>query len=69
VPSNAILDNAVFVIDGSNLRKRSVQIGIRGTQQTEILSGLSESERVASPATSTMKDGRRVRAIAPPTKP
>ena len=69
VPSNAILDNSVFVIDGSNLRKRSVQIGIRGTQQTEILSGLSESERVASPATSAMKDGRRVRAIEPPTKP
>lgn len=69
VPSDAIQDNAVFVIDGANLRKRSIRIGIRGTRQSEALSGLNENERVASPAKSEMKDGLRVRVVEPPAKP
>ncbi len=61
VPADAVQGNSVFVIDGSRVRKRDVKIGIRGTRQIEILSGLSEGERVASPAATGLKDGNRVR--------
>jgi multidrug efflux pump subunit AcrA (membrane-fusion protein) len=69
VPSNAIIESSVFVVEGGRLRKRNVRIGIRGTQQTEILSGVTENEQVASPATSQLKDGSRVRVVAPPASP
>ena len=38
-------------------------IGIRGTREVEVLSGLSEGERVASPAATDLKDGARVRVV------
>jgi RND family efflux transporter MFP subunit len=66
VPTDAIVDNAVFVIEDARLRKRSVKVGIRGTRQTEILSGLNDGERIASPATTGLKDGRRIRPVELP---
>ena len=67
VPAVALQGNAVLVIDGNRLRKRQVKIGIRGTSAVEVLSGLNESERVVSPAATTLKDGARVRVLdAPP---
>ena len=51
----------------ATVRKREVKIGIRGTRSVEVLSGLGEGERVASPAATDLKDGARVRvtAVAP----
>ena len=69
VPSNAIQDNAVFVIEDGRVRRQKVQVGIRGTRQSEILSGLKAGERVASPSKSEFKDGDRVRVIEPAVKP
>jgi RND family efflux transporter MFP subunit len=66
VPADAIQGNVVFVIDGTQVRRREVKIGIRGTRNTEILSGLTDGERVASPAATGLKDGDRIRVIAPP---
>jgi RND family efflux transporter MFP subunit len=66
VPADAIQGNSVLVIDGAHVRRREVKIGIRGTRNTEILSGLTDGERVASPAVTGLKDGDRVRIIAPP---
>jgi RND family efflux transporter MFP subunit len=66
VPADAIQGNVVFVIDGTQVRRREVKIGIRGTRNTEMLSGLADGERVASPAATGLKDGDRVRIIAPP---
>ena len=63
IPADALQGNAVFVIDGSQARKREVKIGIRGTRSVEVLSGLSDGERVASPAATDLKDGARVRVI------
>ena len=67
IPADALQGNAVFVIDGSRARKREVKIGIRGTRMVEVLSGLKEGERVASPAATDLKDGAqvRIRAAAP----
>jgi RND family efflux transporter MFP subunit len=69
VPSDAIQDNAVFVVDDGRVRRQKVAVGIRGTRQSEILSGLQEGERVVSPSRSELKDGSRVRVVEPPVKP
>ena len=61
IPADALQGNAVFVVDGSQARKRAVQIGIRGTRAVEVLSGLKEGERVVSPAPTDLTDGARVR--------
>src|SRR5487761_1959237 len=63
IPADALQGNAVFVLDGSSARKREVAIGIRGTREVEVLSGLAEGERVASPAATDLKDGARVRVV------
>lgn len=55
--------NAVFVFDGERVRRRAVTVGIRGTRAVEILSGVSEGERVASPAAADLIDGARVRLV------
>lgn len=66
IPADALKGNVVFVIDGTRAHKRDVTAGIRGTRTAEILSGLSEGERVASPAATDLRDGARVRIIASP---
>lgn len=63
IPADALKGNVVFVIDGTRTHKRDVTAGIRGTRTAEILSGLSEGERVASPAATDLRDGARVRII------
>jgi len=64
VPADAIRDDAVFVIDESRVRRRDVKTGIRGTRVVEILSGLKDGERVASPASTELRDGIRVRIVS-----
>ena len=66
VPAVALQGNAVLVIDGDRVRKREVKVGIRGTRAVEILSGLAEGDRVASPAATDLKDGARVRILSSP---
>jgi RND family efflux transporter MFP subunit len=62
IPADALQGNAVFAVEGGRARKRDVKIGIRGTREVEVLAGLKEGERVASPAPADLKDGARVRA-------
>jgi RND family efflux transporter MFP subunit len=64
IPADALQGNAVFVVDGTRVRKRDVKVGIRGTRTVEVLSDLADGERVASPAATELKDGSRVRIIA-----
>jgi RND family efflux transporter MFP subunit len=66
VPADAIQASAVYVLDGSRLRRREVKIGIRGTRSVQILSGLADGERVASPALPEFRDGMRVRVAETP---
>jgi RND family efflux transporter MFP subunit len=61
VPADAVQGTSVLVIANERVQRRNVEIGIRGTRAVEILSGLAEGERVASPALSDLADGRRVR--------
>ena len=64
IPADALQGSAVFVLDGSTARKREIKIGIRGTREVEVLSGLAAGERVAAPAPTDLKDGERVRVTA-----
>jgi membrane fusion protein (multidrug efflux system) len=61
IPSDAVQGTTVFVVDGDRVQRRNVEIGIRGTRAVEILAGLKEDERVASPAATDLADGKRVR--------
>ncbi len=64
VPADALKGSTVFVLDGDRVRQRNVEVGIRGTRSVEILSGITDSDLVASPA-ADLADGIRVRAMAP----
>lgn len=64
IPAAAVSEDAVFVVEGSRAVRRPVEIGIRGTQRVEILSGLREGDRVISPVSSDLTDGTRVRVVS-----
>jgi RND family efflux transporter MFP subunit len=66
VPADAVLDNAVFVVDGNRIRRRAVTIGIRGTRFVDVLSGVQEGDHVVAPVVAGLKDGARVRVAAAP---
>ncbi|MGE4167325.1 MAG: efflux RND transporter periplasmic adaptor subunit, partial [Xanthobacteraceae bacterium] len=63
VPTDSLQSGAVYVLDGNRVRIREVKVGIRGTRNSETLSGLREGERIVSPATTDLRDGRRVRIV------
>jgi RND family efflux transporter MFP subunit len=65
VPANAVVDSSLLTIENDRARLRKVEIGIRGTGFVEIVSGASEGELVASPATTNIKNGSRVRPWQP----
>ncbi len=50
---------------GTSVHKRALTVGLRGTREVEVVDGLQEGERVASPALPVLKDGKRVRVAAP----
>jgi membrane fusion protein (multidrug efflux system) len=64
VPADALQGQQVLVLDGERVRVRKVEVGIRGTRNVEILAGLAENERVASPMPVNLPDGSRVRVLA-----
>jgi HlyD family secretion protein len=65
VPASALFrkeeDWAVFVIDGNRARERVVSIGRRNGLAAEVLSGLTEGERVVAHPDRSVGDGVRVR--------
>jgi RND family efflux transporter MFP subunit len=64
IPSDAVQGTSVLVVDGQRVRRRNIELGIRGTRAVEVLNGLSENEQVASPVPAGLTDGRRVRVTA-----
>jgi RND family efflux transporter MFP subunit len=69
IPADAVQGGHDYVIDGDQVRRRVVEIGIRGARTVEVLSGLVDGERVASPAPANISDGHRVRLVQRPPSP
>jgi multidrug efflux pump subunit AcrA (membrane-fusion protein) len=69
IPTDAVQDSSVFVVEGDRAHRRKIKIGIRGTRMTEVLSGLKEGERIIAPAVSGLADGARVRLRERPEAP
>lgn len=65
IPSDALQGSNVFVIEGSRVRKRNVEVGIRSARSAEIVAGLTQNDRIAAPAAG-LTDGVRVRVGATP---
>ncbi|WP_332682684.1 efflux RND transporter periplasmic adaptor subunit [Bosea sp. (in: a-proteobacteria)] len=61
LPVNAVQGDAVFVVEGDVARRRELAIGIRGTSEVEVLSGLPEGARIVAPYPDKLGDGARVR--------
>ena len=61
VPTNAIVNGHLFVIEDGRARLRKVEPGIRGSGFVELLDGIAEGEIVISPAMAGLTDGSRVR--------
>lgn len=64
IPANALRNDGslqtLFVADGGVARNRMVTLGDHRGDQIQILTGLSEGERVIAPLPSTLRDGDRV---------
>jgi RND family efflux transporter MFP subunit len=61
IPADAVQGSAVLVVDGDRVRRREIEIGIRGARAVEVLSGLTEKDGIASPMPQGLADGARVR--------
>jgi len=60
VPSQAVMDGHVWVAEHQKVRRVAVEVGIGSVERTEILSGLSEGQKVVITPTSNLSDGQRV---------
>jgi Cu(I)/Ag(I) efflux system membrane fusion protein len=64
IPRAALLEeegmNSVFVAKNNMVEKRAVQIGIRHDDVVEVVSGLEESEQVATEKAYSLTDGMKV---------
>lgn len=61
IPTAALQGSHVFVVDGNVARRREVKVGIKGTRSSEIVDGLGETDRLISPALSSLKNDQAVR--------
>ena len=66
VPFSALRGEAVFVVEGARVRKRTIKAGIVGTTRVEVLDGLKETELVVVDPPPGLKDGDFVKVRAAP---
>ena len=67
VPRSAVRDEAgkhyVFVFDGERLHRREISVGIASASKYEVVSGLTQNDRVALPGDHDLKDDMQVRPL------
>lgn len=64
VPSSAVTDGTVWVVgEDEAAMRRSVQVGLEGSNRVEIVSGLEPGERVVIGGGSLLSEGARVRIV------
>jgi membrane fusion protein, multidrug efflux system len=66
LPTEAVADGAIQVLENNRIIRRRVETGIRGTGRIEIRGGLNQGESVVSPFQSQLRDGTRVKPLAAP---
>jgi RND family efflux transporter MFP subunit len=64
IPADAVQGTTVAVIAGDRIERRTIELGIRGNRAVEVMAGLKEDERVASPVPGDLADGARIRVKA-----
>jgi RND family efflux transporter MFP subunit len=68
VPKEAIRreneETGVLVLEGDRVRWRPVRIGVASVTRVQVLSGISDSDRVALPIDSPVTSGDQVRPVA-----
>jgi RND family efflux transporter MFP subunit len=69
VPAEAVAADTVQVVDNGRVERVPVSIGIRGSRNVEIISGVLRGMAVLSPARTDLADGTRVRIDNSLTKP
>jgi HlyD family secretion protein len=66
VPRDAVrYDNNqhyVFVFDGDKVHRRDITVGVASFDKYEVVSGLSQGDRIALPKDADLKDGMEIRA-------
>lgn len=67
VPVDALLNRSdktlIVVVDGNIARIKAVEIGLRGENQVEVISGLNIGESVAVYGHTTLEDGVKVKVV------
>jgi RND family efflux transporter MFP subunit len=61
VPAEAIVDNAISVVNGDRTSRTRVSTGVRGARLVEVMGGVAEGAMVVSPARIDLADGTAVR--------
>lgn len=62
--ATSLAGDSVWKVNAGRLTQTKVSIGIRGTERTEITSGLSTSDTIVTAPSSALKTGQRVRVTA-----
>jgi len=66
IPATALVDGHVWAVRGGRARKVKVQTGVVGSQQVQVLSGITEDDEVIVYPPATLKEGKSVRELASP---
>jgi multidrug efflux pump subunit AcrA (membrane-fusion protein) len=62
VPSQALQDGKLYVVRDGRLRVAEAQIGLKGVERVEVVSGLEPGDRVVISPAARLRDGQSVRA-------
>jgi RND family efflux transporter MFP subunit len=65
VPNEAVLNNAIEVVEGGRIRRVPVSLGVHGSRAVEVIGDVSPGALVVTPARVDLKTGSRVRSDTP----
>lgn len=66
VPTDALQEDKVWVVQGEKLEHREVKVGLRDLLKVEVVDGLKEGERVVLTRSEKLAEGKRVLATEKP---
>lgn len=65
VPTAALRGQQIWVMVDGRVRRRTVTLGVKGGERTEVLKGVSAGEVVVLSPAEKLRDGQRAKAAAP----